>query len=117
MLYNLQAQLAGSTFCDGQTYLANLADSEGKEVFHLVRDRYNRFDRNAVKIVGTSINKGMYGFISKKNVETVARCMDCGGTVTITGYNIIGGGYKLNYGLFINITLEYPKKGGFRNVQ
>lgn len=91
---NINCQLKGSTFCDGQIILRRIMsgnmDMQPSDLI-LVRDHSCKQDKNCVQVRYRhgGINAKI-GNVNKENAPRIASCMDQGGTATITSTTLYG---------------------------
>lgn len=78
-------KVVGVTFEGRQRYVRQTREGERLK---LERDRYNEYDRNAIKVINSSGNT--LGFISKELASDMAPQMDRGIIYTATVSNITG---------------------------
>ena len=107
---HIKCQLRGSTFCEGQDYLRNIASS-GRTIrpsdLYLVREPENPYDQYCVQVwcknQSTNTNVRL-GNINRENSEFVSSYMDTGGTVNVTSLNLYGSLEKgQNVGMYFTI--------------
>ena len=101
-MYSFYSKIAGVTFDNRQELIEELYDSGqlnvGQQLI-LVRDRYNRYDNNAVAVMHPS-NRQL-GFLSKDVASNVAPKMDRGTRYVVEVSGVTG---VDNYGVNIRIT-------------
>ncbi len=91
---NINCQLKGSTFCDGQILLRNMKAGYlniQPSDLQLVRDYSCIQDKNCVQVRyrhGSADVK--IGNVNKENAPMIASCMDKGGTATIISATLYG---------------------------
>ncbi len=91
---NINCQLKGSTFCDGQLLLRNMMAGYlniQPSDLQLVRNHSCAQDKNCVQVRyrhgGADVK---IGNVNKENAPMIASCMDKGGTATIISATLYG---------------------------
>ncbi len=86
--------LAGSTHCSGQSFLKAVQAGKCKITSSnliLVRDKENQYDPNAVQVwCRNGEEEVRLGFVDKEQAPDVARYIDRGWGIHITGHSIYG---------------------------
>jgi single-stranded-DNA-specific exonuclease len=96
---SFHTKIVGVTFEGRQRIVARLR--VGEEV-KLVRDPYNSYDSNAIKVVNMAGQQ--VGFLSREIVSDLARKMDRGHRYKCTISSVTGGNLGQNYGA--NVLIE-----------
>ena len=92
-------KVAGVTFENRQRFIRRMTAGERVS---LVRDPYNPYDPNAIKVINS--NGDHIGFISKELASTMAMNMDSGTIFSATVSNITGMNPGENIGVNLHIT-------------
>lgn len=114
--------LKGSTKHYGQEYLSKVMSGTlafNESEIKLVREPNNPHDANAIAVWWQRGNDSrLLGYIDRKQAETVARCMDYGGKVSIRNHRIYGSA-DTNYGLYLGAEVLFWKdvKANMKNYQ
>lgn len=88
----LKTKVAGVTFGNRQENIKYLRNRRGV-YFHLIREKDNQHDKNAVAITASTIDKKKYniGYIPKEVNHIVAKALDEGKTCFVKRYGYTGG--------------------------
>lgn len=102
-------KVAGVTFENRQIPLANAAQI-GISQLILMRDKYNPYDSNAIKVIACIGPKAEHiGFVPRTLAAEIAPLMDAGTYVNITGWQLYGGG---TYPIGLSVNIRYFVKHG-----
>lgn len=108
--YRLDLGVVGTTFDNRQENISIIKDMERKEYvkYNLVRDRKNKFDKYAVRIVAVDKENKEYdlGFISKEDNKDIALALDKNYRCYIYDHIFIGGVDKKNHGMVVSIEYD-----------
>ena len=114
--YRLDLGVVGTTFDGRQKNLSAIKDKERKETvkYKLIRDKDNRFDKNAVRVVAVDKDDNEYdlGFISKDDNKGIAFALDNNSPCYVYNHIFVGGHNKKNHGLIVSVEydIEHNKK-------
>lgn len=97
--------IAGTTFNNRQGYICYIAKNAKKAYVSVRRDKNNKFDANAIKVIG-HVTGGKHvelGFIPKEIAAKIALVMDAGKKPWVDGFKVVCGGKNHTYGMVIDI--------------
>lgn len=102
---NTSTHIAGTTFNNRQGYICYIAKNSDKAYVSVRRDKNNKFDINAIKVIG-HVNGGKHvelGFIPKELAAKIAPVMDSGKRPWVNDFRVVCGGKNRTYGMVIDI--------------
>lgn len=102
---NTSTHVAGTTFNNRQGYICYIAKNSNKAYVSVRRDKNNKFDANAIKVIG-HVNGGKHvelGFIPKELAAKIAPVMDSGKRPWVEDFKVVCGGKNRTYGMVIDI--------------
>ncbi len=106
---NINCQLKGSTFCDGQILLRNMKAGYlniQPSDLQLVRDHSCAQDKNCVQVRYRHGNTDVkIGNVNKENAPLIASCMDKGGNAEVIGLSLCGSA-DTNVGMFFTVNTK-----------
>lgn len=107
MTKTITTKVAGVTFENRQGFIAYLAKNIKLSYVMLKREPTNRFDKNAIRVIGC-VNRKTYvqvGYLPKELAKAIAPAMDSGHTPWVNNFRIYRGGPTKTYGMSLNIKI------------
>lgn len=105
MIVKKDFNAAGTTFKNRQKYIQYLVMQKKNFKIRLTREKNNKADPNAVKILAITDDKKIVqiGYVPREIAATIAPIMDKGSYIYVNSSKIVGGGKNYSYGMKLNI--------------